>query len=210
MRNQLSSASWVSAIQGKNKALWEILPFWPQSLIIPPRQHLPLGKFTGKAHSFPRPGQYPAGSYGPASKHRGDVVQGLSLGQEPCIWQTGAGEPFGLCLHSQLSAQSNVFIQLHLWSNHQFPGLRGGVKLEFHHGLFWPRGLQLSGERGVQTKTQIASPAAAGRKTCGGFWVKHSGILTKESCSHPRTKVLIFLGNLVQIKRRKESKSYFF
>lgn len=71
----------------------------------------------------------------PYHKHW-DIAQGVGLGQEWCIWHTRAGEPFGLCFHSQLSAQSNLSIQLHLWSNHQFPGLGTRVKLEFHRDLF--------------------------------------------------------------------------
>ena len=32
---KLSTVNWLSPIQHKNKTPWEILPFWPQSMIIP-------------------------------------------------------------------------------------------------------------------------------------------------------------------------------
>lgn len=131
-----------------------------------------LGRSWVKQIQFLTQRQYPAVSYSTVSIGQCSGIRPGS-GIEHLADQGGRG--LWSCFHPQLTAQSNLFVQQHLLSNHHLPGLQGGVKLEFHWSLFLPSGLQLSRELGLQAKTQTASTATPWRKMWRGFWVKYQG-----------------------------------
>lgn len=96
-------------------------------MIIPSGQDVPHGKFMVKANPATSAEPHPTVSYNP--ERQALLILQLRLGWEWCVWQTRAAYLFGLDFSSQLTVQSDLFIQEHV-ANHPMPGLQDGVTLK--------------------------------------------------------------------------------